>query len=284
MRNRTGFRWSLLLLPVVFLAVSCGVPISAEEVTATAESQKASQQLTILGEAAVSSQAAAVDARFSGLVTPSPVSTLSALSTGTPGSIATPDASATPGPSTTPGATVTGTVSASPEASGTPSAGLLAASSPAATPEASPAVSPTVQAPSSDMVAQVVNLVNEYRQKNGLSRLAPDPYITTAAGNYAKYMGTSNFFGHTGLDGSSPQSRMASAGFAGCYWGEAINGGQTTAQQSVDTWKSSKDHNAILLAPDAVYIGVGYYYDASSTYKHYWVLMTGRPEAGCVLN
>jgi uncharacterized protein YkwD len=278
--RRIGSRLPLLIAPAILLVAACGVPISAEEVTATAESQRTSQQLSAIGEAVISAKAAAnpVDvSRFSG--TPSPVSTLSGL--GTPGTTATPNGSATPdasvtgtpAASTTPDASTLAATTETPEATGTPG-------TPTVTATASP--QPTAGVPTSDFGAQVVNLVNDYRVANGLSRLQPDPYITTASNNYAKDMATQNFFGHVGKDGSTSEQRMYAAGFPGCFWGEAIAAGQTTPADALAVWKASPPHNKILLDPQAVSIGAGYYYTSDSFYKHYWVLMTGRPEAGCI--
>jgi uncharacterized protein YkwD len=283
MRRGIGSRLPLLILPAILLVTACGVPISAEEITATAESQRTSQQLSAIGDAVISSKAAEAStpdvSRFSG--TPSPVATLSGLNT--------PGASTTPNGSATPGASVTGT----PPASTTSEASTLAAATGTITPETTgtsgtpvpigtPSPQPTAGVPTSDFGAQVVNLVNDYRVANGLSRLTPDPYITTASNNYAKQMATGNFFGHVGQDGSTSEQRIYAAGFPGCFWGEAIAAGQTTPADALAVWKASPPHNKILLDPQAVSIGAGYYYTGDSYYKHYWVLMTGRPEAGCV--
>lgn len=285
MKQRLGSRLPLFLAPALLLVAACGVPISAEEITATAESQRTSQQLSTIGDAVVSAKAAEASApditRFS--TTPAPVSTLGALNTPaaskTPDGSATPDPSVTgtPSPSTTPNAAAlaatgaTGTTT--PEVTGTPG-------TPTVTATASP--QPTAGVPTNDFGAQVVNLVNDYRVANGLSRLKPDPYITTASNNYARDMATGNFFGHVGKDGTTSEQRIYAAGFAGCFWGEAIAAGQVTPQDALTVWKNSPPHNKILLDPQAVSIGAGYYYTGDSFYKHYWVLMTGRPEAGCV--
>lgn len=272
MRNSTGPRWPLLFLPALLLLTACGVPIAAEDITATAESQQASQQLTIIGDAALARPALLQDTRFVG--TPSPVSTLGALATGTPGPSVTPNASTTPGATSTVEATAT--ITATAEASTTPPA-----TPGTETPTPTSTVQPTVSVPTTDFGAQVVALVNEYRVSNGLGRLTADPFITTASSNYAELYGTqagnAPTFSHTGPDGSSPFQRMAASGYGGCFWGEAVAAGQTSAASAVAAWKASGQHNAILLDPEATTIGVGYYYAGGSLYKHYWVLMTGRP-------
>lgn len=274
MSRRRAPRWLALLAPVLLLATACGVPISAEEITATAESVRMSQQLSTIGEAAVSSRGseAAPDSRFSG--TPSPVATLAAL--GTPAATASPGASVTPIATASPAATAqtAATGTASPEATpGTPE------------PSGTPTPQPTPGIPTSGFGAEVVNLVNKYRAEKGLAPLRADPYITTAANNYARLIATerANVMGllHDGPDGSSPEQRLAASGYAGSFCGENLAAGQTNPQGALDVWKSSAGHNAILLASNPTDIGVGYFYNPNSVYKHYWVLMTARPIAGC---
>jgi uncharacterized protein YkwD len=140
--------------------------------------------------------------------------------------------------------------------------------------------------PASGFGAEVVNLVNEYRVSKGLARLRPDPYITTASNNYAGVLAvqraSSTSVSHAGPDGSNSEQRLAASGYDGYFCGENLAAGQVSAQEAVNIWKASPAHNAIMLASNPADIGVGYYYNPSSYYKHYWVLMTGvHSDFGC---
>ena len=295
MKLRNGSRLPVLLLPALLLVTACGVPISAQEITATAQSMKTSEQLSAVGDAAVSSRGSSA-AQGSALA--SPISTLAALST--LGASATPDASATPGPSSTPGAsatpnastTTTPSASPTPDGTTTPGAALLAAATgtpgtpTAAGTPGTPTPQPTAGVPTSGFGAEVVNLVNDYRVSKGLPRLRPDPYVTTASNNYANTMATirANSMGvdHIGPDGSRSEQRLSASGYPGAFCGENLAAGQVNAQAAVNIWKASPAHNAILLAANPADIGVGYFYNPDSYFKHYWVLMTGRTgDNGC---
>jgi uncharacterized protein YkwD len=263
-------------------------------VTATAESQRLADQLGVQASSldAPSNSAQVVSTigapgaaspEAEGIATVSPSATPEGTSTPTPGP-GTPTATPAPADSATtapaetaaaPGATALANAT-NPTQTPTPAESTLAAA--AAVP---PTVQPTTQAPPTEFSAQVVNLVNEYRQKNGLGRLRANPQITSAALAYAKNMAENDFFAHAGKDGSTPQSRLKAAGYAACFDGENISAGQTSAIDAVNAWKNSESHNKILLAPDATEIGVGYYYSADSYYKHYWVLDLGRPANTC---
>lgn len=131
-------------------------------------------------------------------------------------------------------------------------------------------------APSSSLGAHELTLINQYRAANGRSLLRGDAALNNEAFQYAKLLGDSNTFGHNGPDASTPFTRFAAAGFGGAMCGEALAAGQDTAAAVLDTWKASPSHNAILLGAGADSVGIGYYYAPNSTYKHYWVLVTGK--------
>jgi uncharacterized protein YkwD len=164
----------------------------------------------------------------------------------------------------------------------TPLATVQALPSPTGTP-ATPTPTPVIATPvppalsPAEMAAEVIKLLNAVRAGRGLNALRPNPTLSASAAAYAKLMAERNFFGHYGPDGSSPQSRIAAAGYTGRYKGETLAAGQTTPQQVLDTWLTSQAHAAIILEPTAVEIGVGYYFGQGAYYGHYWTLVTGAP-------
>ncbi|HEY8655996.1 MAG TPA: CAP domain-containing protein [Candidatus Limnocylindria bacterium] len=127
--------------------------------------------------------------------------------------------------------------------------------------------------------ADVVLLVNAYRAANGLGPVAANGSLASAAAWMANDLATKSYFSHISSDGRSPQQRMAAFGYPAyaLYTGENIAGGQPTAADVVAGWKASPAHNAILLSASFDAIGVGYAYNAASTYKSYWVADLGGP-------
>lgn len=235
------------------LAVACGVPISAEQLALTPEATPTEPAVIVAASDGSSSSADRVS-----------VVTTSATSTATDGK-ATPLPSGTAVGTSTPGATGTpGT--ATPAQTGTPSVAAVAA----------------LAAPSGDLPGDAVKILNETRKAQGLPALRLNSNLAAAAMAYARLMADNSWFvysrdPHDGPDGSSPDRRIAAAGYPGRFRGEALAGGQSSAQSAVDTWLHSPAHAAILLDPSAVDIGIGYYYKAGDTYGHYWVLETGIP-------
>ncbi len=77
-----------------------------------------------------------------------------------------------------------------------------------------------------------------------------DPRLTVAAQRHADDMLKSGVGGHVGSDGSSPQARIADAGYRATYTGEIVywgTGSAATPSVAVDQWMQSPPHRAIIL-------------------------------------
>ena len=53
--------------------------------------------------------------------------------------------------------------------------------------------------------------------------------------------------------------------------GENIAAGYGNAASVMDGWMNSPGHRANILGSSYNKVGIGYYYDANSTYRYYWV-------------
>jgi uncharacterized protein YkwD len=60
-----------------------------------------------------------------------------------------------------------------------------------------------------------------------------------AAQGYAQYMADYNFFDHTGLDGSTPTTRINAQGFQWTSNGENIAAGGDSVSSTIDMWMHS---------------------------------------------
>jgi uncharacterized repeat protein (TIGR02543 family) len=114
-------------------------------------------------------------------------------------------------------------------------------------------------------------LINQYRQANGKAPLKISGALTTAAQLHSQDMADRNYFNHTSLDGRTFVDRIRAAGYAyNTYIGENIAAGYFAAQGVFDGWKSSPGHNANMLNPNYVVIGIGIAENDGSKYKIYW--------------
>lgn len=132
----------------------------------------------------------------------------------------------------------------------------------------------------SAFIQDVLNLTNQFRANNGLTVLTLDFKLAKSAQQYSQDMALSDFFGHTGKDRSTAQSRALSAGYESGVVGENIAAGYATPKEVVDGWINSSGHRANLLNPSYNEIGIGYYYlqnDAGSVnYNSYWTQSFGK--------
>ena len=125
----------------------------------------------------------------------------------------------------------------------------------------------------------------------GRASVTVDPILSSVARERARDLAVRDYFAHTNPDGLGPNALVRQAGYtlppfydqtpAGNNI-ESIAAGYSSAQDTWDDWMNSPDHKRHLLAESSFYaaqtaIGVGYYYDATSTYRHYWVVLSAPP-------
>jgi uncharacterized protein YkwD len=124
----------------------------------------------------------------------------------------------------------------------------------------------------------MLTLINQYRAQNGRPAWKFSPNLNRAAAWKSHDMGAKNYFSHNDLDGRSPYTRMSNCEYnVSVSWGENIAAGYADAANTLNLWKNSPSHNALLL--DTQYgfkvAGIGRYSQAGSTYTHYWTLNMG---------
>lgn len=261
-RRLHGARFAGLVLIFSLSLLSCGVPLAASELTATAE---------VGAFAGVSVGATEASSRAAG--SPDPKAPPGPQSAGTPASTIAPLSTTSPQPSAT---GISGTPTPSPSAAAAAQASAVVTPAAGGTPD--PAAAPVATStPATDPSAAFLSLLNAYRTAIGRQPLAVNITLSAAATAYAQYEGRTNSFGHTGIDGSVAETRIAKMGYAGRFRGEALAAGQASADAALKTWINSPAHNAIISSADAVEVGIGYGYIPGSYYGHYWVLVTGVP-------
>lgn len=113
---------------------------------------------------------------------------------------------------------------------------------------------------------EVLRLVNAERAKVGAQPLKFADDLAASAFVRATELPTK--FSHTRPNGSKCFTAMPQRGH---ILGENLAGGQTSPQQVVQAWMDSKTHRENILSTKYKELGVVYYYQPNSKYKHYWV-------------
>jgi len=138
-----------------------------------------------------------------------------------------------------------------------------------------------------DAAAQrVLELVNAARARprtcgNKSYQAAPplnwNNTLAAASQLHADDMARNNYFSHGSRDGSSPEQRVARAGYRYRATGENIAGGQMKPEDAVAGWIKSPPHCANLMNPVFTELGVAFAVDAKSELGVYWTQEFGTP-------
>ena len=132
-------------------------------------------------------------------------------------------------------------------------------------------------------------MVNDPDQQRPAMQL--DPILSQVARERAQDLAGRNYFSHTNPDGFAANYLVWQAGYdLPAWWGngladnyiESIAGGYASPDDTWVDWMNSPSHRTHILALEPFYqnqtsYGVGYAYSATSTYKHYWVILTAPP-------
>lgn len=111
---------------------------------------------------------------------------------------------------------------------------------------------------------QLLDLINKYRQENGVTPLVPSGTLSTSAEHHSKDMSDHDFFSHRTKESShypadsGPADRMAREGYpTDAATAENIASGQPTADEVFDDWRRSPEHDAAMLDGQYTAAGVG---------------------------
>ncbi|CAE7715080.1 ykwD, partial [Symbiodinium sp. CCMP2456] len=80
-----------------------------------------------------------------------------------------------------------------------------------------------------------------------------------------------NYFSHYSQDGRSPWDRARAQGISANA--ENIAAGNSGATATLRQWQNSDGHCKNMMNSRHKLFGIGWAYDASSTYRHYWTQM-----------
>jgi len=103
-----------------------------------------------------------------------------------------------------------------------------------------------------------LGLINQYRAENGLAPLAITPMLEESAQWMSEDMKSKEYFSHTDSLGRDPFVRMSAFGYNFNTWrGENLAYGILSGQDAFVLWKNSPGHNANMLKPEFVVMGIG---------------------------
>jgi uncharacterized protein YkwD len=121
-----------------------------------------------------------------------------------------------------------------------------------------------------------LELINDYRRKNGAGNLSLQNQLGAAAEHHSQDMANKNYFSHQLSNGDSAEKNVERFGYTNwSFIGENIAAGQETANEVMAAWKSSPDHDRGMRDKNFTEIGSGRAYNKSSKYGWYWTTTFG---------
>ncbi|RDJ26663.1 CAP domain-containing protein [Bosea caraganae] len=119
--------------------------------------------------------------------------------------------------------------------------------------------------------AGAIRMLNAYRAGRGLGPVRLDPLLTAMAQRQADAMAASNNLSHDAAGNFF--SRVAAAGLDTVRAGENLGGGYYSTEEAFAGWRSSSEHNANLLMPQATRFGIALAKDPRTQYRTYWAMV-----------
>lgn len=112
-------------------------------------------------------------------------------------------------------------------------------------------------------VTNAITALNNLRAQNNLPALTADTRLTQAAQRHSNDMACNQFYTHDGTDGSTPETRIADAGYAASEVTENVYGSSPPldGQGVIDWWANDRtepSHRRNLLSTQYSEVGMGY--------------------------
>ena len=117
---------------------------------------------------------------------------------------------------------------------------------------------PQLESTVSSYELEVIRLVNEIRQQNGLRPLAANWELSRVARYKSQDMRDNGYFSHNSPTYGTPFQMLSAFGLSYRTAGENIAKGYASPQAVVNGWMNSSGHRANILNASYMQIGVGY--------------------------
>ena len=117
---------------------------------------------------------------------------------------------------------------------------------------------PQLESTVSSYESEVIRLVNEIRQQNGLRPLAANWELSRVARYKSQDMRDNGYFSHNSPTYGTPFQMLSAFGLSYRTAGENIAKGYASPQAVVNGWMNSSGHQANILNASYTQIGVGY--------------------------
>ncbi len=124
-----------------------------------------------------------------------------------------------------------------------------------------------------DPSLEMFGLINQFRAELGLPAFTWNGTLAIAAQQQANYIAQTGIYTHSGVNGSTPQTRANAVGYNGYVVENIVGGSGMTPQRGLIWWQNSPVHYNTLVSTRHTEAGVGYVAGNQSRFA----LVVGRP-------
>ncbi|MCL4255671.1 MAG: CAP domain-containing protein, partial [Anaerolineae bacterium] len=126
---------------------------------------------------------------------------------------------------------------------------------------------------------ELLGVLNEVRIANGLTPLAMNSQLMTAAQRHSNDMATQDALFHQGSDGTWFWDRVNATGYALVDGAEnVLYRFDTSGVGAFIQWQGSADHNANMMSPLYVEVGIAYAFNATSGRYYFTMVLANRAD------
>lgn len=111
-----------------------------------------------------------------------------------------------------------------------------------------PAPQPQPPTPQEKMLAELLRLHNEARERNGMPPLKLNPLLVKAAQKHSDWMAANRRMSHMGQGFSSFSQRIADEGYRMSSGGENVAWNQRDEREVTSAWLTSRGHRANIMS------------------------------------
>jgi len=121
-----------------------------------------------------------------------------------------------------------------------------------------------------------LELINDYRRSKSAGALTLNNTLGAAADYHSRDMAKNNYFKHTLKNGDTAEQNIRRFGYTSYVAvGENIAAGFETANDAIQAWKSSPEHDRNMRSDRYTEIGIGRAHGKGSKYGWYWTTTFG---------
>ena len=122
-----------------------------------------------------------------------------------------------------------------------------------------------------------LQMINQYRQNNGLAPLMLDPALGAIAQSQARAIAGADSIRASLEPQNQLKTRLSTIGETKTDAVENVSAGYRTLAEAFSGWRESPGHNKVMLDPRATRMGIATTYAPGSKYKVFWSLVLASP-------